>query len=116
MEQCRATTKSGARCRRLGGEDSGLCAQHARTAVEEPSGPLEGIASSGDRVRTLTELRQVLARAIDAGPSPRDLAALTRRLQLVLAELQELGAEVEEQSASDELARRRAARLAGASS
>ena len=48
---------------------------------------LEAIASTGDRRATLEALRGVVARAIDAGPPARDLAALTRRLCDITTEL-----------------------------
>lgn len=38
------------------------------------------LAEATDGYELLMTLRQVLAEAIDAGPAPRDLAALARRL------------------------------------
>lgn len=66
---------------------------------------------SGDRRRGLEALRSVLVRAIAAGPEPRDLAALSRRLEVVMAELDALGAG-KEASKADELRARRADREA----
>src|SRR5690606_4133179 len=74
---------------------------------------LPEVTASGDRRASLEALRQVLARAIEAGPSPRDLAALSRQLTAVMAELDTLSAP-KEVSPVDELAARRAARLAAA--
>lgn len=112
MDQCAAVTKAGSQCRRPAAEGSDKCGHHG---TAKPRG-LAGVAASGDRLQTLMALRQVLARAIDDGPPARDLASLSRRLQLVVEEIDEMGGEVDEQSASDDLAARRAARLAAASS
>lgn len=49
-------------------------------------------ASSGDRLRTLEDLRDVLAQRIEDCRSSRDLAALSARLQSVLSEIAELRA------------------------
>lgn len=82
-------------------------------AVSRSAGQLEQIAAEGDRTAALQHLRQILAREIDAGPEPRDLAALSRRMMLVLAELEglDLG---EEADVVDDLTSRRAARRAEA--
>lgn len=76
---------------------------------------LRKTAASGSRLETLEKLRDVLAAAIDGCESLRDLAALTNRFQSVLMEIQELAPEQEQKGdAVDEIARRRAARRAGA--
>lgn len=71
------------------------------------------IAESGNRLATLRALRDRLAREIDRDPEPRDLAALSSRLEKVLAEIDGLSGP-EEHDAVDELRRKRAERLAGA--
>ncbi len=48
-------------------------------------------AETGDRWLALTELRAVLANAIDTCESKRDLPGLSRQFQSVLAELDDLG-------------------------
>lgn len=108
MAQCSATTKKGPRCSRRA-TDHDRCGQHRMLG-------LAPVAASGDRRATLMELRQILARAIDAGPAPRDLAALSRRLEVVVTTLATMvgSSPSEETSTSDDLAHRRAARLAGA--
>lgn len=68
-------------------------------------------ARSGDRVAALRDLRDVLARQIDTCASPRDLAALSGRLQSVLSEIDELAPVEVVGDPLDELARIRAARL-----
>jgi hypothetical protein len=60
--------------------------------------PLSEVAAGGDRRQTLEAVRAVIAEAIDAGPSPRDLASLTHRLLEVVFEIDALA------SVDDELA------------
>ena len=71
-------------------------------------------AASGDRLQTLRDLRDLLARQIEACESLRDLAALSGRLQAVLAEIQTLEPKKAEGDGIDEIARRRAARRSSA--
>lgn len=71
-------------------------------------------ASSEGRLAALRELRHVLATAIDECESMRDLAALTNRFQSVLAEIDDLKPGEQKGDAVDEIAKRRAARRAGA--
>ena len=71
-------------------------------------------AASGDRLATLRDLRDVLASSIEACESMRDLAALSGRLQAVLAEIDELSPTEQEVDAVDEIAKRRDARRSGA--
>ena len=73
-------------------------------------------APTGDRLKTLHDLRDLLARNIEACESMRDLAALSGRLQAVLAEIDELSPTEQKGDAVDEIAKRRAARRAGSSS
>lgn len=70
-------------------------------------GTLESVAVAGDRVQTLRVLRDRIAASIDACESDRDLAALSRQLTDVLAQIAELAPEVKEVSPLDELASRR---------
>ena len=110
MTTCMGVARStGKPCRRKAGP-SGLCAQHAPAVTQS----IEEVAGTGDRRRTLESLRQVIAKAIDDDPSPRDLAALTRRLQLLMGEIAALPEPEREESVLDEIARRRAAREATA--
>lgn len=71
-------------------------------------------ASSGDRLRTLCDLRDLLARQIEACDSLRDLASLSGRLQSVLEQISELEPKKAEGDGVDEIAARRAARRSGA--
>jgi predicted nucleic acid-binding Zn-ribbon protein len=52
--------------------------------------PLAQIAALNDRLDTLKALRDKLALAIDATESSRDLAALSRQLTDVLAQIEEI--------------------------
>lgn len=70
-------------------------------------------AESGDRLATLRALRDLLARQIEVCDSLRDLAALSGRLQSVLAEIAELEPKKAEGDGIDEIAKRRAARRTG---
>lgn len=72
-------------------------------------------AASGDRLQTLRDLRDLLALQIQACESLRDLAALSGRLQAVLAEIAQLEPKKAEGDGIDEIARRRSARRAGTS-
>jgi hypothetical protein len=67
-------------------------------------------ASSGDRLQTLRDLRDLLARQIESCDSLRDLAALSGRLQAVLDQIAELEPKKAEGDGIDEIATRRAAR------
>ena len=69
-------------------------------------------AQTGDRTTALVALRDHLAAAIDDA-EPRELAALARQFQAVVAELDQLLTPAEG-SITDELRARRAARLAAA--
>lgn len=72
---------------------------------------LSTVVKSGDRRETLIALRDHLASRLESA-SDRDAAALSLRLQSVLAEL---GDEVAREGGSvDDLAAKRAARRAGA--
>lgn len=71
-------------------------------------------ASSGDRLATLRSLRDLLAAEIEGCESTRDLAALVTRLQSVLSEIEALSPAEEKGDVVDEIAKRRAARRAGA--
>lgn len=109
--QCVAMAQStGRQCKRWAVEDSDRCGAH-QEFVDDDS--LSAVASTGDRLSTLRHLRQTLSEAIDAGPPARDLAALSRRLQMVLEEVEDLkGGGSAQLSKADELARRRREREA----
>lgn len=73
-------------------------------------------AASGDRLATLRDLRDLLARTITEADSARDVASLSRQLTDVLSliETAEKAAPEEKGTALDELRKRREARRAGA--
>lgn len=73
---------------------------------------LSETAVGGDRLATLCDLRDLLARSVVACDSHRDLAALSGRLQAVLAEIDELTPKEASGDSVDEIARRRSARRA----
>lgn len=62
---------------------------------------LANIAQNGDNLETLRALRQTLAEAIDRTTSGRDIASLSRQLQIVIEKISEL----EAQDSDDEIAR-----------
>ena len=62
---------------------------------------LASIAQNGDNLETLRALRQTIAEAIDRTKSGRDLASLSRQLQIVIEKISEL----EAQDSDDEIAR-----------
>lgn len=66
-----------------------------------------------DRRATLADLRKRLTAAFEATEDPRDLATLSKELRAVMAELDQLPGG-EEADPVDDLAARRAARLANA--
>lgn len=72
--------------------------------------PLLESSQSGDRLQALRDLRDILARQIEACDSLRDLAALSGRLQAVLAEIATLEPKKAEGDGIDEIAERRASR------
>lgn len=82
-------------------------------ARKQPNG-LAAVVGAGDRRASLEALRDDLARSIQACDSMRDKAALGRLLKDVLADIANLPTATEV-SAADEIAKRRAARRAGAS-
>lgn len=65
-------------------------------------------AKTGDRIRTLEALRDRLAVEIDQCNSARDVAALSARLQAVLAELDTIAPPISGLTPLDELRLRRA--------
>ena len=67
-------------------------------------------AATGDRLATLRDLRDLLAREIVACESSRDLAALSRQLTDVLAQIEALAPAEKKGDAVDEIAARRSAR------
>lgn len=70
-------------------------------------------APTGDRLKTLHDLRDLLAVQIEGCESLRDLAALSGRFQSVLAEIDELTPKEATGDGIDEIAKRRAARRSG---
>ena len=79
-------------------------------------GSVHEAAVTGDRLKTLRALRDHLAVAIDGCDSMRDLAALSRQLTDVVAQIDALDPPKTETSPADEVAQRRARRRAGAKS
>jgi hypothetical protein len=75
---------------------------------------LKATAETGDRLKTLEELRDLLAAAIEGTESGRDIAALSLRLTDVLAQIADL-APMDEVDVVDEIAERRSHRRASAS-
>jgi len=67
-------------------------------------------AESGDRLATLRDLRDLLAKQIQGCDSLRDLASLSGRLQSVLDQIAELEPQKSEGDGVDEIAARRSAR------
>lgn len=59
-------------------------------------GNLEQIANKGDDLETLKALRQKIAKTIDESNSGRDIAALSRQLQIVMAQIAEREEETQE--------------------
>lgn len=80
--------------------------------MENWPGSVYAAALEGDRKQTLIALRDTLAEAIDGCESKRDLAALSRQLTDVLAQIDAVP-DPKAVSAVDDLASRRAARIAG---
>lgn len=74
---------------------------------------LEQTVRDDDYRKSLAALRDFLARQLDDCDSKRDAAALSARLADVLERIEAIPGEAEV-SAADEVARRRAARRAGA--
>lgn len=72
---------------------------------------LATVAAGNDRAATLRALRDRVARELDKTDSARDVAALSRQMTEVLAQLEAIptGKEI---SAADEVAARRASRSA----
>lgn len=77
----------------------------------ESSGLIES-AHSGDRLKTLEALRDLLARQISECDSMRDTAALSNQLRATLTEIDQLAPKVDVGDPVDEIAQRRAARRA----
>ena len=60
---------------------------------------LADISKQGDNLETLKALRQRVAQAIDSSQSGRDIASLSRQLQIILDRIREL----EESQEDDEI-------------
>ena len=80
-----------------------------RARAGETGSPVSEVAAKGDRRATLESIRANLARRLD-DPAAKDAASLARQLVVVLAELESLP--TAEVSPRDEIAKRRADRLA----
>lgn len=76
---------------------------------------LEPVVQSGDRIASLEALRNKLANAIDLCESARDIAALSRQLTEVIAQIADLRPVQKAGDPVDEIAARRASRRPGAS-
>jgi hypothetical protein len=70
---------------------------------------IAGVAQGGDRLATLTALRDRLAQDIDETHDPREVAALVLRLTDVLQQIDAMPTS-QQMSAADEIAERRATR------
>jgi hypothetical protein len=57
--------------------------------VSENDASLSQVVASGDRFKSLESLRNLLAEAIESCESKRDLAALSRQLVSVLAQIED---------------------------
>jgi len=85
-------------------------------AARRPPAPVEApdvvtAAASDDRVATLRAMRDVIARQlVDPSTPARELAALTGRMQSLLAEIAELAPVTTKGTPLDELNARRTAR------
>lgn len=75
-------------------------------------GSLLGAVRSGDRRVSLVALRDRIASVIDAGVDPRELAALSLRLERILEELGSASERAGEESLEDALTARRRAKEA----
>ena len=64
---------------------------------------LEDITAKGDDLEALEALRQKIARTIDDTTSGRDIAALSRQLVGVMAQIAELKAQRDESDPIDEI-------------
>lgn len=72
-------------------------------------GRLGAVARNGDRLATLRTLRDVLADSMDSSQDARSVAALSRQMTDVLAQIDDLTADADEkpQTKLDELLARR---------
>lgn len=76
---------------------------------------LRQVVAEGDRRASLEALRDTIAATIDAGVEPKDLAALVRRLEVILVELDQISPTVGSVTGIDDaLAARRRAKDAAA--
>jgi hypothetical protein len=62
---------------------------------------VEQAAESGDHRALLVALRDEVAKTISAGCPPRDMAALTRRLQDIAAEIRAIDARAKQEASED---------------
>lgn len=114
---CGGVTAHGDSCRRRVAEDEAFCHWHDGSApprrpirgrarpstdVDDEGGAVVEAAQAGDRRALLVSVRDALAAAIDAGPLPRDLLALSKRLLEVVAEIDALGGKPPADTSDDE--------------
>ena len=74
---------------------------------------LPQISESGNRLETLKALRQKVAEAISKSKSGRDIAALSRQLQIIMVEIEEIEGATQNDEISKILAEREASGLSG---
>lgn len=77
-----------------------------RRAARKPAAPraktlIATAARSGDRRRLLASLRDSIAKQLDEGVAPRDMASLSKRLVDIANEIAEIDAVVEGDDVSD---------------
>ena len=78
-------------------------------------GSIAAAAMNGDRLSTLTALRDRLAEQLDADElDERSIAGISKELRAVIAELEQIAPVEEDDSPVASIARRRAARVARA--
>ena len=63
---------------------------------------LPQVSETGNRLETLKALRQKVAEAIDKSKSGRDIAALSRQLQIIMIEIEDIK---ENDTSNDEIRR-----------
>lgn len=78
-------------------------------ASRKTGNTLAEVAATGNRRETLEKLRDVIAEQITLGVEPKDLAALSRRLEVLTLEIESMGGRTSG-SIADALAARRASK------
>ncbi len=100
------------RAKRAGGAETLLERRDALEGVPAEDGQIAVLAAarSGDRLRTLEQVRDALARQIDSARDPFGLPALADKLVKVLAEIADLAPPERKGTPLDELRARRETR------